>query len=64
MQRPGKLTALASIKLQGLYKPVCYQLSDCADHVAIMNTRHTAFSGNKWEQKVYPHILVNQVNLI
>ncbi|XP_045309758.1 39S ribosomal protein L13, mitochondrial isoform X1 [Leopardus geoffroyi] len=53
MQPPGKLAALASIKLQGLHKPVYHQLSDCGDHVVIMNTRHIAFSGNKWEQKVY-----------
>uniref|UniRef100_A0A8B9QN93 Large ribosomal subunit protein uL13m n=1 Tax=Anas platyrhynchos TaxID=8839 RepID=A0A8B9QN93_ANAPL len=26
---------------------------DCGDHVVIINTRHIAFSGNKWEQKVY-----------
>ncbi|MGH0141767.1 UNVERIFIED_CONTAM: hypothetical protein FKN15_074654 [Acipenser sinensis] len=31
----------------------CYQTSDCGDHVVVMNTRHIAFSGNKWEQKVY-----------
>uniref|UniRef100_A0A452DTR9 Large ribosomal subunit protein uL13m n=1 Tax=Capra hircus TaxID=9925 RepID=A0A452DTR9_CAPHI len=49
MQPPGKLAAL----LQGLHKPVYHQLSDCGDHVVIMNTRHIAFSGNKWEQKVY-----------
>ncbi|XP_014308169.1 large ribosomal subunit protein uL13m [Myotis yumanensis] len=53
MQPPGKLAAVASIKLQGLHKPVYHQLSDCGDHVVIMNTRHIAFSGNKWEQKVY-----------
>ncbi|KAF5915255.1 hypothetical protein HPG69_011719, partial [Diceros bicornis minor] len=53
MQPPGKLAAMASIKLQGLHKPVYHQLSDCGDHVVIMNTRHIAFSGNKWEQKVY-----------
>ncbi|XP_047377540.1 39S ribosomal protein L13, mitochondrial isoform X3 [Sciurus carolinensis] len=53
MQPPGKLAALASIKLQGLHKPVYHQLSDCGDHVVIINTRHIAFSGNKWEQKVY-----------
>ncbi|XP_059972157.1 large ribosomal subunit protein uL13m isoform X2 [Mesoplodon densirostris] len=53
MQPPGKLAALASVKLQGLHKPVYHQLSDCGDHVVIMNTRHIAFSGNKWEQKVY-----------
>ncbi|KAM9626352.1 large ribosomal subunit protein uL13m isoform 2-T2 [Trichechus inunguis] len=53
MQPPGKLAAMASIKLQGLHKPMYHQLSDCGDHVVIMNTRHIAFSGNKWEQKVY-----------
>lgn len=26
---------------------------DCGDHVVIINTKHIAFSGNKWEQKVY-----------
>ncbi|XP_036292778.1 39S ribosomal protein L13, mitochondrial isoform X2 [Pipistrellus kuhlii] len=53
MQPPGKLAAVASIRLQGLHKPVYHQKSDCGDHVVIMNTRHIAFSGNKWEQKVY-----------
>lgn len=53
MQPPGKLATIASNKLQGLNKPVYHPLSDCGDHVVIMNTRHIAFSGNKWEQKVY-----------
>ncbi|XP_004642338.2 39S ribosomal protein L13, mitochondrial isoform X2 [Octodon degus] len=53
MQPPGKLAAEASRRLQGLHKPVYHQISDCGDHVVIMNTRHIAFSGNKWEQKVY-----------
>ncbi|KAI4559686.1 hypothetical protein MJG53_018212 [Ovis ammon polii x Ovis aries] len=53
MQPPGRLAALASVRLQGLHKPVYHQLSDCGDHAVIMNTRHTAFSGNKWEHKVY-----------
>lgn len=26
---------------------------DCGDHVVVINTKHIAFSGNKWEQKVY-----------
>ncbi|NXA15452.1 RM13 protein, partial [Sapayoa aenigma] len=30
-----------------------YILHDCGDHVVIINTRHIASSGNKWEQKVY-----------
>uniref|UniRef100_A0A5F8H4B0 Large ribosomal subunit protein uL13m n=1 Tax=Monodelphis domestica TaxID=13616 RepID=A0A5F8H4B0_MONDO len=53
MQPPGKLAAIASVRLQGLHKPVYHQLSNCGDHVVIKNTRHIAFSGNKWEQKVY-----------
>lgn len=63
MQHPDKLAAMASIKLQGLHKSMHYQLSDCADHAVVVNTKHTAFSGNKWEQNFTPHILGNQVNL-
>ena len=50
---PWQACCPASVRLQGLHKPVYHQLSDCGDHVVIMNTRHIAFSGNKWEQKVY-----------
>ncbi|XP_001514853.1 39S ribosomal protein L13, mitochondrial [Ornithorhynchus anatinus] len=53
MQPPGKLAQMAATRLQGLHKPVYHQLTDCGDHVVIINTRHIAFSGNKWEQKVY-----------
>ncbi|XP_037663434.1 39S ribosomal protein L13, mitochondrial-like [Choloepus didactylus] len=54
MKPLGKLTAMASIKLQGLHKPMYHQLSDCGDHVVIMNTRHIEFSGNKWKQNAHP----------
>ncbi|XP_044861583.1 39S ribosomal protein L13, mitochondrial isoform X1 [Mauremys mutica] len=53
MQPPGKLAATSVIRLQGKHKPVYHALSDCGDHVVIINTKHIAFSGNKWEQKVY-----------
>ncbi|XP_053102593.1 39S ribosomal protein L13, mitochondrial isoform X2 [Hemicordylus capensis] len=53
MQPPGKIAAMAIIRLQGKHKPVYHALSDLGDHVVIINTRHIAFSGNKWEQKVY-----------
>nr|XP_042716953.1 39S ribosomal protein L13, mitochondrial isoform X2 [Chrysemys picta bellii] len=53
MQPPGKLAAVSVIRLQGKHKPMYHALSDCGDHVVIINTRHIAFSGNKWEQKVY-----------
>ncbi|ETE64537.1 39S ribosomal protein L13, mitochondrial [Ophiophagus hannah] len=53
MQPPGKLAAIASVRLEGKHKPIYHALSDLGDHVVIINTRHIAFSGNKWEQKVY-----------
>ncbi|XP_048451480.1 39S ribosomal protein L13, mitochondrial isoform X2 [Rhincodon typus] len=53
MQPPGKIATMCSVRLQGKHKPIYHALSDCGDHVVVMNTRHVAFSGNKWEQKVY-----------
>ncbi|XP_043933316.1 39S ribosomal protein L13, mitochondrial isoform X2 [Protopterus annectens] len=53
MQPPGKIASMSSARLQGKHKPIYHALSDCGDHVVIINTRHVAFSGNKWEQKVY-----------
>ncbi|XP_064409971.1 39S ribosomal protein L13, mitochondrial isoform X1 [Latimeria chalumnae] len=53
MQPPGKIATMSSVRLQGKHKPIYHALSDCGDHVVVMNTRHIAFSGNKWEQKVY-----------
>ncbi|NP_001264400.2 39S ribosomal protein L13, mitochondrial [Gallus gallus] len=53
MQPPGKLAAVTIRRLEGRHKPIYYALNDCGDHVVIINTRHIAFSGNKWEQKVY-----------
>ncbi|XP_030074465.1 large ribosomal subunit protein uL13m [Microcaecilia unicolor] len=53
MQPPGKIATMSSVRLQGKHKPVYHAISDCGDHVVVINTRHIAFSGNKWEQKVY-----------
>ncbi|TRZ01729.1 hypothetical protein DNTS_032281 [Danionella cerebrum] len=53
MQPPGKIASLCSVHLQGKHKPIYHALSDIGDHVVIINTKHIAFSGNKWEQKVY-----------
>ncbi|XP_056378663.1 39S ribosomal protein L13, mitochondrial isoform X2 [Hyla sarda] len=52
-QPPGKIASICAQHLQGLHKPMYHALSDCGDHVVVKNTRHIAFSGNKWEQKVY-----------
>lgn len=53
MQPPGKIATMCSVRLQGKHKPIYHALSDCGDHVVIINSKHIAFSGNKWEQKVY-----------
>uniref|UniRef100_A0A672LRA4 Large ribosomal subunit protein uL13m n=1 Tax=Sinocyclocheilus grahami TaxID=75366 RepID=A0A672LRA4_SINGR len=53
MQPPGKIASMCSVRLQGKHKPIYHPMSDIGDHVVVMNTRHIAFSGNKWEQKVY-----------
>ncbi|KAG2464966.1 39S ribosomal protein L13, mitochondrial [Erpetoichthys calabaricus] len=53
MQPPGKIASICSVHLQGKHKPIYHALSDCGDHVVVLNTKHIAFSGNKWEQKVY-----------
>ncbi|XP_053323450.1 39S ribosomal protein L13, mitochondrial [Spea bombifrons] len=53
MQPPGKIASLCAVHLKGKHKPTYHALSDCGDHVVVINTRHIAFSGNKWEQKVY-----------
>uniref|UniRef100_A0A8C4WV21 Large ribosomal subunit protein uL13m n=1 Tax=Eptatretus burgeri TaxID=7764 RepID=A0A8C4WV21_EPTBU len=53
LQPPGKLAEICSQHLQGKHKPIYHATSDCGDHVVVINTRQIAFSGNKWEQKVY-----------
>ncbi|KAF0045232.1 hypothetical protein F2P81_001761 [Scophthalmus maximus] len=53
MQPPGKIASMCSIRLQGKHKPIYHAISDCGDHVVVINTKEIAFSGNKWEQKVY-----------
>ncbi|XP_061531142.1 39S ribosomal protein L13, mitochondrial isoform X2 [Phycodurus eques] len=44
---------MCAVRLQGKHKPIYHALSDCGDHVVVINSKHIAFSGNKWEQKVY-----------
>uniref|UniRef100_A0A8C2XDD1 Large ribosomal subunit protein uL13m n=1 Tax=Cyclopterus lumpus TaxID=8103 RepID=A0A8C2XDD1_CYCLU len=53
MQPPGKIATVCSVRLQGKHKPIYHALSDCGDHVVLINTKQIAFSGNKWEQKIY-----------
>ncbi|XP_002731608.1 large ribosomal subunit protein uL13m-like [Saccoglossus kowalevskii] len=54
-QPPGRIAALVSPLLQGKHKPIYHPLSDIGDHVVIYNTREVAFSGDKWNTKLYHH---------
>ncbi|XP_077991729.1 large ribosomal subunit protein uL13m-like [Glandiceps talaboti] len=54
-QPPGRIASMVSPILQGKHKPIYHPLSDVGDHVVIINTRKIAFSGEKWDRKMYYH---------
>ncbi|KAI8501490.1 large ribosomal subunit protein uL13m-like [Branchiostoma floridae x Branchiostoma belcheri] len=39
--------------LEGRHKPVYHPLSDCGDHVVVINAKEVAFEKNQWEKKLY-----------
>ncbi|CAL4161830.1 unnamed protein product [Meganyctiphanes norvegica] len=41
--------------LTGTHKPIYHPLSDCGDHVVVINARDIALPGNEWEKRVYFH---------
>ncbi|XP_065916717.1 large ribosomal subunit protein uL13m-like isoform X1 [Dysidea avara] len=51
----GRLAIQASQLLQGKTKPIYHPAVDVGDHVILTNTRHVAFTGNKWKDKLYRH---------
>jgi large subunit ribosomal protein L13 len=51
----GRVAVVISKLLQGKNKPIYHPAVDMGDHVVVTNTRHLAFSGNKWNQKLYRH---------
>ncbi|CAK8691177.1 large ribosomal subunit protein uL13m-like [Clavelina lepadiformis] len=52
-QPPGGLATLIAKYLQGVHKPIYHALSDVGDHVVVINSKSVAYSGNKWEQKMF-----------
>ncbi|XP_039270531.2 large ribosomal subunit protein uL13m-like [Styela clava] len=52
-QPPGKIASITARYLEGRHKPIYHPMSDCGDHVVIVNTKEIAYAGNKWEQKVF-----------
>jgi len=47
------MAALVCQYVEGKHKPIYHPLSDVGDHVVVVNAKEIAFSGNKWEQKVF-----------
>nr|CAB3263957.1 39S ribosomal protein L13, mitochondrial-like [Phallusia mammillata] len=52
-QPAGGIGVLVSRYVQGLHKPIYHPTSDVGDHVVVVNAKKIAYSGNKWEEKVF-----------
>ena len=48
----AKYVSLEFVMFSNEHVSLCSS-GDVGDHVVVMNSRHIAFSGNKWEQKMY-----------
>lgn len=51
----GRLAAYAATILQGKTKPIWHPKVDVGDFLVIINTKKVAFTGKKWDRKVYRH---------
>lgn len=49
----GRLAALVATRLRGKHKVTYTPHMDCGDHVIIVNAAKVAFTGKKYEDKVY-----------
>lgn len=54
-QSPFKSAKLIALYLEGKHKPIYHPLSDCGDHVVVINTRHIAMEGDLWRTFMYHH---------
>ena len=41
--------------LQGRNKAVYHPMTDCGDHVVVINSKHIALLGREWQYRVYYH---------
>ena len=41
--------------LQGSNKAVYHPMTDCGDHVVVINSKHIALLGREWQYRVYYH---------
>jgi large subunit ribosomal protein L13 len=51
----GRLAAYIATILQGKTKPIWHPKTDVGDFVVVINTKDIAFTGRKWDRKVYRH---------
>ncbi len=51
----GRLAAYIATILQGKTKPIWHPKADVGDFLVVVNTKDIAFSGRKWDRKVYRH---------
>lgn len=49
----GRLASLVATRLRGKHKPTYTPHLDCGDHVIVVNADKVAFTGKKYEDKVY-----------
>ena len=54
-QITGRLAAYIAQILQGKTKPIYHPSVDNGDYVVVVNTGEIAFTGRKWDRKVYRH---------
>jgi large subunit ribosomal protein L13 len=51
----GRLASLIAMRLRGKHKASYTPHVDCGDHVIVINADKVAFTGRKWDQKIYYH---------
>lgn len=54
-QNPLECAPVIEKYLKGKYKPIYSPLSNCGDHVVVINSREIAFPGTEWRWRVYFH---------
>ncbi|KFM79358.1 39S ribosomal protein L13, mitochondrial, partial [Stegodyphus mimosarum] len=54
-QNPFDSADLIAKYLSGKHKPIFHTLSDCGDHVVVINTADIAMPGTEWKYRMYQH---------
>ena len=54
-QNPFKSARVITKILEGKNKAIYHPLTDCGDHVVVLNSKHIALLGREWQHRVYYH---------